>query len=180
MHSPELDTHSAPMTLAEVNGDFIAQVRVTGTMVPGIEPPKFKGKDVLPITFQGAGVILWQDAKNYIRVERSAQAKRGRVVLTSKALVEIIKNGRPVVSYYPTVPEGPLYLRLQRVGGALTFYFGPDGRRWVTHQKLAVAYPDKVQVGLVASNMSKQPLTAQFEEFVLVTDKKGVSEQTAP
>ena len=51
--STQLDVHNAPMTLADVEGDFIAQVRVTGSMIPGTDPPKFKGKNVLPGTFQG-------------------------------------------------------------------------------------------------------------------------------
>jgi regulation of enolase protein 1 (concanavalin A-like superfamily) len=175
--SPELDVHNAPMTLADVEGDFITQVRVVGNRIPGTEPPKFKGKNVLPGTFQGAGLLLWRDAKNYIRIERTASAKRGRAMLASKALVEIIKNGKPIVQIYPNVPEGPLYLRLQRIDGALAFFFGADGRQWATNRKLAVTFPDKLQVGLVASNMSKQPLTAQFEGFVLVTDKKEVTEK---
>jgi hypothetical protein len=59
--------------------------------------------------------------------------------------------------------------------------FSLDGRRWASHQKLAVIFPAKLQVGLVASNMSKEPLTAQFEEFVLVNNsKKQVDEKNEP
>ena len=47
-------------------------------MVPGTDPPKFKGKNMLPGTYQGAGVLLWQDTKNYILVERSVTTKRGQ------------------------------------------------------------------------------------------------------
>jgi hypothetical protein len=46
--------------------------------------------------------------------------------------------------------------------------FGQDGKRWLSPGSLAVTFPSKVQVGLVASNMSKVPLKAQFEEFELV------------
>jgi hypothetical protein len=41
-------------------------------------------------------------------------------------------------------------------------------------------FPAKVQVGLVACNMSKQPLSAQFEEFVLVTEKKDLTDPMKP
>ncbi len=180
MLSNELDVRNAPMTLAEVDGDFVAQVRVTGNMIPGTDPPKFKGKNVLPGTYQGAGVLLWQDTKNYILVERSVTTKRGQVVLATKVLVEIIKGGKSMASFSVNTPEGPLYLRLQRINGALAFLFGPDGKRWITSRKLAVIFPAKVQVGIVACNMSKQPLSARFEEFVLVTEKKDLTDPMKP
>ena len=178
--SRELDVRNAPMMLADVDGDFVAQVKVSGNMVPGTDTPKFKGKNVLPGTYQGAGVLLWQDTKNYILVERSVTTKRGNVVLSSKALVEIIKGGKSAASIAVNIPEGPLYLRLQRIDGALAFLFGPDGKRWITSKKLAVVFPAKVQVGLVACNMSKQPLSAQFEAFVLVTEKKDLTDPMKP
>src|SRR5579883_1468916 len=54
--SHELDVRNAPMTLAEVEGDFVAMVRVAGNMIPGTDPPRFKGRNVLPMTLQGAGL----------------------------------------------------------------------------------------------------------------------------
>jgi regulation of enolase protein 1 (concanavalin A-like superfamily) len=180
MLSNELDVHNAPMTLADVDGDFVAQVRVAGGMVPGTDPPRFKGKNVLPGTYQGAGVLLWQDAKNDILVERSVSTKRGQIVLTSKVLVDIIKGGKSIAAFPINTVDGPLYLRLQRIDGALAFLFGTDGKRWITSKKLAVTFPAKVQVGLVACNMSKQPLTAKFEGFVLVTEKKDLTDPMKP
>ncbi len=178
--SNELEVRNAPMTLADVDGDFVAQVKVTGSMNPGMDTPKFKGKNVLPGTYQGAGVLLWQDTKNYILVERSVTTKRGQVVLSTKALVNIIKGGKSVAAFPVNIPDGALYLRLQRIDGALAFLFGPDGKRWISSRKLAVTFPAKVQVGLVACNMSKQPLSAQFEEFVLVTEKKDLTDPMKP
>jgi S1-C subfamily serine protease/regulation of enolase protein 1 (concanavalin A-like superfamily) len=177
--SNEVDLRNAPMTLADVVGDFVAQVRVTGTMIPGTDAPKIKGK-IPPGTFQGAGLLLWQDTKNYIRVERSVSNKRGQVVLSTKALVEIIKGGKSLASFYVDIPDGPLYLRLQRINGALSFLFGLDGRNWITSRKLAVTFPAKLRVGLVACNLSKQPLSAQFEEFVLITEKKDMTDPMKP
>jgi S1-C subfamily serine protease/regulation of enolase protein 1 (concanavalin A-like superfamily) len=178
--SPQLDAHNAPMMLTEVEGDFIAQVRVTGNMIPGTTPPKFKGKDILPGTFQGAGLLLFLDSKNYVRVERSVAADRGKPVLKAQALIEMIKGGRELASYYPSIPDSPLYIRIQRIRGAVTVLFGPDGRLWITHQKLAIASPPKVKIGVIASNISKVPLTAQFEDFVLITEEKEIDAKKSP
>ena len=173
--SPQLDAHNAPMMLTEVEGDFIAQVRVTGNMIPGTTPPKLRGKDILPGTFQGAGLLLFLDSRNYLRVERSVAADRGKPALKSQALIEIIKGGKAITSLYPTIPDGPLYIRIQRIGGAVTCLFGPNKQLWISLRKLAIAFPSKVKIGLIACNISKVPLTAQFEEFVLITEQKEIN-----
>jgi regulation of enolase protein 1 (concanavalin A-like superfamily) len=169
--SPELGTKSSAMTLMDVEGDFIAQVKVSGNMVPGTDPPRWKGRDSLPGTYQGAGLILWRDPKNYVRLERSVRTARGRMALSSEALLEIVKGGKTLGYTYPPVPERPLFVRIQRLKGELNFMYGPDGKQWITHPKLAIVFPAKVQVGLVASNMSKQSLLAQFEDLELISGR---------
>jgi S1-C subfamily serine protease len=176
--SAELNAKNSPMCLADVEGDFVAVVKIGGAMVPGVDPPRYKGKDILPGTYQGAGLILWQDSKNYVRLERGVQSTRGQVTLTSEALLEIVKGGKTMAYLYKPVPDQPLYLCMRRIEGAFTFMFGPNGKQWLTHQKLAVTFPNKIQVGLVASNMSKQALTARFEDFELITDHEMLRERT--
>ena len=73
LNSSQLDVKKSPMMLADVDGDFIAQLKVSGHMIPGTDPPRWKGKDVLPGTYQGAGLVLFQDTKNYVRLERGAE-----------------------------------------------------------------------------------------------------------
>jgi regulation of enolase protein 1 (concanavalin A-like superfamily) len=46
--------------------------------------------------------------------------------------------------------------------------FGPDGKRWIVLKKLAVPFLAKMNVGLSASNASKETLDARFEEFSLI------------
>src|SRR5262249_40855903 len=91
--SPELDARNTPIALIEVEGDFLAHVKVDGTLLPGIDPPKYKGR-TLNLTFQGAGLILWQDKSNYVRLERTASTKKGDPTLTSEVLLEIVKNDK--------------------------------------------------------------------------------------
>jgi S1-C subfamily serine protease len=177
--SPELDVKNAPVITAGIEGDFVAIVKVSGAMAPGNEPTKYKTK-TLPYTFQAAGLVLWQDKNNYLRFERVAQTtKRTKLVLTTEVLVEICKNGKPAGRVVLNVPEGPVYLLLARAGGVPKCMFGPDGRRWVALKSLAVAFPDKVEIGLTASNASREALAAKFENFVLVggtSDEKAVDE----
>jgi S1-C subfamily serine protease/regulation of enolase protein 1 (concanavalin A-like superfamily) len=174
--SDEIDLKNSPMALADVEGDFLAQVKVPANMLPGTQPPKFKGK-VLPFTYQGAGLVLWQDRNNYVRLERAAKSKSGRATLSSEVLVEVCKRGKPAGYFYSAIPDGQLYVRILRLNGAIQCMFGPDGRRWVSLKKLAIPFPEKIKLGLTASNASKELLSARFEDFVLITEKKKIDEE---
>lgn len=172
--SPELDVKNSPMSLADVDRDFVAQVQIVGEMLPGVEKPRFKGR-TMPITFQGAGLIFWVDKNNYIRLERTA-GTGGELTMINKLLVEACKNGKDVGHRYIPVPEGPLFVRMTRVHSALQCMVSTDGHRWAALPKLPVSYPMKAQIGLCASNVSKEPCTIRFENFVLITEPKKVKD----
>jgi S1-C subfamily serine protease/regulation of enolase protein 1 (concanavalin A-like superfamily) len=182
--SDELDIKNSPMTLTEIEGDFVAQVKVSGNLLPGIDPAKAKGK-TLPFTYQGAGLVLWQDRNNYVRLERSAKATKGRgnaiSSLSSEVLVEVCKNSKPAGRFNAKLPtDGPLYVRIARLNGAVLCMFSPDGKRWLSLNKLPIPFADKIQVGLLASNASKEALSSRFEEFFLITEKEAIEEANKP
>jgi hypothetical protein len=56
----------APRVLKMVKGDFVAQIKVTGDFKPGE-----KAANNQRSSFNGAGLLVWQDEKNYIRLERN-------------------------------------------------------------------------------------------------------------
>src|SRR5262249_28429179 len=131
--SPELRTKNAPMVLssAAVGSEFIAQVKIAGIIHPGSEPAIHRNSR-LPFTFQGAGLLLWQDANNYLRLERTAGTSGSSLTLVHRLLLEVCKGGRPAGHIYLDVPEGPLYLRLERHGEDLRCMFGQNGKTWVS------------------------------------------------
>src|SRR5689334_266420 len=55
----------APRVLADARGDFEAKVRVAGAIKPS-------GAATLPryAPYHGAGLLIWQDRDNYVRLER--------------------------------------------------------------------------------------------------------------
>src|SRR5262245_21462329 len=57
----------APRVLRDVQGDFTVQVKVTGEFNPGDKPAAAN-----TTAFNGAGLLVWQDEKNYLRLERNA------------------------------------------------------------------------------------------------------------
>ena len=61
--SAELNLVNAPRVLQSVEEDFIAEVTVAGTVRPAGEPT-VPGRP----PFNGAGILLWQDEGNYVRL----------------------------------------------------------------------------------------------------------------
>ena len=63
--------------------------------------------------------------------------------------------------------EGPVFLRLERVGNQVTASSSPDGKSW---QRIASHPFDtmKVRVGVAAINTSSRPLVASFAQFQLM------------
>jgi hypothetical protein len=171
--------HNAPMSLIGVEGDFAARVQVTGEMSPGSTLPKdAQGNErLLSFTFQGAGLILYKDRDNFVRLERTAGvgAESDKI---HKVLFEVVKGGKRVDSSYVPVPEGPLCLFIMRRKGRATVGTGPNlATQPIPIKGIELDFPAKVKIGLSASNISAKPFTATFENFALFTDIKSIDTQ---
>ena len=170
--------HNAPRVLAEVTGDFLASVQVSGDIDPGIDPPTDPRGRKLPFCFQGGGLLLYQDKANYVRLERSCRSQRASLV--RELLVEVVRGGQEIDYYYialPGDPKAPMDLILMRKNGRIRCLFSFDGRL-AAFREFAVEYPEKVHIGLTAANLAKKPFTARFEGFVLLDDKTKLDEFT--
>jgi regulation of enolase protein 1 (concanavalin A-like superfamily) len=159
---PTVEEKTAPRALTEVDGDFTVQVKILGNIRPGTKPLNKK----LGMTFQGAGILLWQDNSNFLRVERTSTFMRERV---QQIRVETCKDGKPGGARPVALRnEAPVILRLERRGSEVVITYSYDGKTWLPVVKsLAVPFPAKLNVGISASNLSPRPLSARFEDFVL-------------
>jgi serine/threonine protein kinase/WD40 repeat protein/regulation of enolase protein 1 (concanavalin A-like superfamily) len=172
---------NAPRVLRAVEGDFVLQVKATGDFRPGAEPA-----DAGRVGFNGAGLILWLDARNYIRVERAAwtEPKTGKVH-NHFPYLEHWKNGEYNRTIYRTedvsFPGRSVYLRLERRKGEVRAGISADGRNWTYPlTPLNVDLPSAVQVGVDAVNTSKEPFTAEFEELKLTRDAPETPDEPPP
>ncbi len=160
--SPELDTKNSPMALiAAVQGDFLARVKVAGEVMPGRTPV-----EKMPFAFHGAGLLLWKDKDNYVRLERAGAGAAGHPH-THQILVEVCKDGKPAGHNYADWPPGPTYLRMERRKDDLICSHSGDGQTWIQDKALGSLFPGGVSVGISASNTSKKAFPARFEEFTL-------------
>lgn len=182
-NSPEIrkskkPLHNAPMTLSDVSGDFAALVLVTGDINPGSTPIKDPQGKKLPITFQGAGLVLYENADNFLRLERTALTK-GDPRLVPMLLIEVVVGGKQAMEpIYQGVPDGDMMLVIVRRNGKIRCSFSPDGETIVVFREFALDFPEKMKIGLSAANVSSRPFEATFEKYTVI-DKEAKLEEFA-
>src|SRR5260370_935666 len=164
--SAELGRVNAPRVLIDVQGDFEARVRVVGVFHPA---GKTTFKEYAP--YHGAGILVWQDKENYIRLEIAADIQNGKP--RPYANFELRKDGALAVSRGIKIADGSTYLRLKRRGDEFTGAFGPDGVRWTSFPLMSARLKDQLQIGVTAINSAKKPLVADLEGFQVSRERRA-------
>jgi regulation of enolase protein 1 (concanavalin A-like superfamily)/outer membrane murein-binding lipoprotein Lpp len=135
------ETRTAPQLLKAISGDFEIETRV-----------KFDPKD----NYQGAGLIVFRNDSNYIRLERGYGGVGGgesgiRLDMREDEAYEPIATPEK----FPTSAK-EVELKIRRAGREFTaFWRLPDGD-WKEVGKYRSSYPETVQVGLIACNTAEE------------------------
>ena len=164
--NPVLNLSTAPRVLTAFEGDFDVQVKVMGPIKPGSDAVKEAGLVSDGWAFNGQGLLVWQDAGNYLRLERTSRTKNGRNFFPG-ILVEFCKGGQIADGSYADVPEGPVILRIERRGGELKCLYNLEGQPSQEIKKLGTEFSPKVEVGVSAASTSRKSFPAKFEDFDL-------------
>jgi regulation of enolase protein 1 (concanavalin A-like superfamily) len=160
---PELPMN-APRVMRRVRGDFTAEVKVLGRLEPG------RAKTTYYDPYHGAGLIVWQDGSNYLRLERAVGFIDGRPVPYLN--YELREDGRLAISRGITSEDRPLVLRLRRQGQEFSAAYSRDGHRWVQLPRIDTNLNERVEVGVIAINSSARDLPAELEQLS-VNDPQG-------
>ena len=80
--SAEIGHVNAPRLLRDIKGDFDLIVRVAGTSNPG-----GKATTTVYSPYHGAGLLIWQDEENYVRLEIATECSTGRLAPTSTSSI---------------------------------------------------------------------------------------------
>jgi regulation of enolase protein 1 (concanavalin A-like superfamily) len=155
---------NAPRVVRGVRGDFTAEVRVLGRLEPG------KSRTTHYDPFHGAGLIVWQDPSNYLRLERAVGLIEGRP--HAYLNYELRKDGRLAMSQGIATEDHSLFLKLRRQGQEFSAWSSRDGHRWVPLAKVDAPLSERVEVGVIAVNSSTRTLSAELERFS-VNDPQG-------
>lgn len=159
----ERDLMNSPRLLRDVEGDFVAQVRVSGTFLPS---QNSTSNERLP--FVGAGLLLMADEKTYIRLERATLRLRGEV--KTYANWELREDGKWVLAGDASVQpleDKPTYLRLERKGDKLLPSVSHDAKEWKELNPLDVKLRAKLKLGVSGGGTSMDVFAPRFDDFQL-------------
>jgi regulation of enolase protein 1 (concanavalin A-like superfamily) len=163
--SAEVGRVNAPRVLRDIDGDFDVNVRVTGTNHPG-----GKATTTLYPPYHGAGILLWQDPENYVRLELAADLHHAKA--RPYVNFEYRKDGALAFSRGMANDDGSSRLRLRRRGDEILASFSSDGARWTSFAPVIVKLNDRLEVGVSAINSSTKSLTALIEGFE-ISENRG-------
>ncbi len=158
---------NAPLVLQNVTGDFTVQVKVSGEFQPGEQTTAPKSH-----AFNGAGLLLWQDEKNYIRLERNVWIGDDGKLTCFPPLLEQCKDGEYAIlngasTTEPFFKSRSTWLSIKRSGEKILARLSHDGKEWTNVNEFTFALNQNVRVGIAAINTSNKPFVVEFEEFKL-------------
>src|SRR5262249_26696617 len=124
---PTYVKQNAPRAIDDIKGDFRLAVKVAAFPTP---KPNTSANDQL--SYVGAGVLVWKDDRNYVRLERAAEGNAA----SQFALVKGFLDGKEICSEQREVDDKDTYLSVTREGNNFTFETSPDGSDWTTLKTL--------------------------------------------
>jgi hypothetical protein len=132
--------------------------------------PGEKSTNNVGVPFTGAGLLVWQDDKNYLRLERNRFWTEPNKSACFPPLLEYFEDGEyqntdPEVTQEPFFKEAWTYLRLERRGDNIKANYSDNGKDWTEVKKITTKFAAKISVGVAAINTSDNSFTAEYEEF---------------
>lgn len=166
----------APRVLREIEGDFQLEVSVAAFAVP----EGTAGGTERNVAFWGAGFLVWEDSKNYVRLERAMFRRDEQapcyISFELRKKGEFVKFGTPDDGNLD--PKKGAMLRLKRKGNSFTAAVSEDaGKTWNELKVLEVEMGKKLQAGVVAVNTSKADFAPEFEKYTIVGAKDDVEKK---
>lgn len=159
---------NAPTVLTPIRGEFVAMVKVTGSVRPGTESTVREG-----LPYNGTGLLLWAGRENYVRLERAGMIRDGAFI--SYVNFEHFSGGRRAFSKGREFQDRPSYLRLEHREGKVFASASYDGVTWAPFAPLEIRLPSELKLGVTAVNSSTKPFVAELEDLTIFTRKDAMS-----
>lgn len=145
------ENRTAPRLLRSVTGNFEIETRV-----------KFSPKQ----DYQGAGILVYSNDSNYLRLERCYGGTGGGesgIRLDSRE--DEIYDPIATPDKFPT-NAGEVELKIRRIGKDFIGFWREVGKsQWIEVGKVTTNYPETVQVGLIGINTADD-ITAEFAYII--------------
>ena len=137
-----------------------------GDFKPGPKSMRAKG-----VPFNGGGIFVWRDSDNYIRLERGAMIKGGK--LGSFAIFE--RTRRRIFGCSTQRPTHARH-RLSEArgrGSRIHGFTSKDGSHWTPLKPIDTVWPSQLKVGVDGINSSNEPFKVRFEDLTFKGNAPG-------
>jgi hypothetical protein len=161
--NPHVNKLNSPRVVRTVEGDFSITVKVAGNFKPDGKPQNPKS-----VPSNGGGIIVWNNSDNFIRLERFAISRKGKVGTFILFLER--EAGFQGAEHNENYAGGDCYLRMERKGSRIIGSTSTDGAKWKQLKPIDTLWPSQLKVGLSVTNSNSDPLAVKFED-VEVTGK---------
>jgi regulation of enolase protein 1 (concanavalin A-like superfamily) len=151
---PPYVKQNAPRVLDDVKGDFRLVVKVAKFTTPKADTSASQ-----QLSYVGAGILVWKDDRNYVRLERAAEGNAA----AHYAFLEGFLDGNEVCSEQRELDDKDTFLRTTREGNNFTFETSADGREWTKLKTLELKLPEQVKAGVAAINTTTSQFSATIE-----------------
>lgn len=149
---------NAPRLVQDVEGDFVAQVKISGELQPSAPSTR---TSALP--YNGAGFAVWLDADHFVRAERGAVLRNKKI--QGLFLFENFEQARVIARHNGFLEQGDVYLKIERHGAKLLALYSTDGKAWTETEPMEIPWPPRLKLGLCAISSSFSPMSVRFDEF---------------
>lgn len=150
------ENRSAPRLVKAVTGNFVLETKVN-----------FDPKE----DYQGAGLLIYKDGDNYLRVERAFGGVGGGE--SGMRFDQRKKDEYLTIATPGETPTGAkaAELRILRIGNTFTAFWREDeNTEWKELGEVRSDYPETIHIGLITCNTAA-PITAEFEYVRLAPAK---------
>jgi hypothetical protein len=160
--TPAYANVSAPRVLHDVTGDFHLQVRV-------LPFPRPAARTALPgkRSYVGAGLVIWQDSRTFIRFLRAANGDTNWLAASAEAF----QDGKMKGDGSRLIDDIATYLRIERKGDMVTYATSADGQNWADIRMPPLKLAAQLKVGVAATNSTIREISPEFEELTLKVDQ---------
>lgn len=169
---------NAPRVVKEIEGDFSVSVKVSGEYPKGAKGATEKRT----IVFYGAGILVWEDEKNYVRLEKAYIDSLNGTPVNCYGSWELRAGGewvrRGTNEDFKMDAKDPAYLKLARKGNKFTAAISTDGKKWTELEEIEAEMGKKVKIGVCAVHICDTGFDTVFEDYQLKADK--VKEEKKP
>ena len=157
---------NAPRLTQPAKGDFTVEVTAKSVPLPEADAT-IVGRTS---AYHSGTLLVWQDANNFVRLDRGAMIKDGRAV--HFAYYHIFVNGERVAQLSQSLTDKPARLRIERRKGKILTSFNQDeGKSWRSFAAQDDQLGASVEAGVAALNVTTKPFTVEFEKLSLAMAK---------